>query len=229
MRKHKWLLWDLDNTLLDFSAAAHLSFIDMMKAFDLPFDEEHYALYQDINHGLWNTLENGGISQSEIKTKRWEVYFSRISTFRDPDQANQAFFKGLAKHPVEVDGARQLLEDVQGHFDCCLVTNGIGEIQRKRLESSGFGQYFTKLVISDEIQVAKPNKAFFDYTFKTIDKPSKDSAIIIGDNIGSDIRGGVDYGIDACWYNPSEKKSFGGVEATHTIKHLDDFRGIIGL
>ena len=226
-KKYHTLLWDLDNTLLDFDAAAELSFMDMMKIYGLPADTAHYQLYQEINHSLWNNLENGQLKQDQIKWKRWEMYFDRISTFRDPNEANQQFFKGLAKHPVEVKGARSLLKDLQKDFEMCLITNGIGEIQRQRLKRSGFDAFFKALIISDEIGHAKPNKAFFDHTFQELEAPDKSSTLVIGDNLGSDIRGGNDYGVSTCWYNEKGKEAYAGIEAKYEISDLEEFMQVL--
>jgi 2-haloacid dehalogenase len=226
-KKYHTLLWDLDNTLLDFDAAAQLSFNDMMRVYDLPSDSEHYELYQEINHSLWNNLENGQLKQDQIKWKRWEMYFDCISTYRDPYEANQDFFKGLAKHPVEVKGARALLKDLQKDFELCLITNGIGEIQRQRLKRSGFDIFFKALVISDEIGHAKPNKAFFDHTFQELEGPDKSTTLVIGDNLGSDIRGGNNFGVSTCWYNEKGKKVYGGIEAKYEINDLEEFMQLL--
>jgi 2-haloacid dehalogenase len=226
-KKYHTLLWDLDNTLLDFDAAAQLSFEDMMRVYDLPADSQHYLLYQEINHSLWNNLESGQLKQDQIKWKRWEMYFDRISTYRDPHQANQDFFKGLAKHPVEVKGARALLKDLYHDFELCLITNGIGEIQRQRLKRSGFEAFFTSLIISDEIGHAKPHKAFFDHTFEEMSHPDKSSTLVIGDNLGSDIRGGNDFGLSTCWYNEKGKKAYAGIEANYEINDLENFTNVL--
>lgn len=220
VHRYEWLLFDLDNTLLDFDQAAYLSFVDMMTEMDLPSDTQHFNLYNEINHQLWNTLESGTIHQSEIKVVRWERYFDQIKIYRDAREANDHFFAGLAKHPIEVEGALDTLASLKDSHKMCLITNGIGEVQRPRIKAAGIDLYFDAVVISDEIGTAKPQGGFFDHTFDQIDQPSKTEVLVIGDKLGSDIRGGQNYGVDTCWYNPKAANPYGNIYPTYDIQSM---------
>ena len=59
---------------------------------------------------------------------------------------------------------------------------------------------FDSIVVSDEIGVAKPDKAFFDYVYTSIEHDVfKDEVLVIGDNLKADIGGARDYGFKTCW------------------------------
>jgi 2-haloacid dehalogenase len=51
--------------------------------------------------------------------------------------------------------------------------------------------------------------------------------LIIGDSLTSDIQGGVDYGIDTCWFNPMGELKPEGVSITYEIRHLRELPEII--
>jgi 2-haloacid dehalogenase len=46
--------------------------------------------------------------------------------------------------------------------------------------------------------------------------------LLIGDSLSSDIQGGLDYGLDTCWYNPVGELRPDGLPITYEIGHLRD-------
>ena len=84
-----------------------------------------------------------------------------------------------------------------------LVTNGLSEVQRTRIERLDLGRYFDAVVISSEVGAAKPSTEIFDLAFELLGSPAKASALMVGDSLTSDIQGGINYGIATCWYNPN--------------------------
>jgi 2-haloacid dehalogenase len=221
--KYHNILFDLDNTLLDFDQSSRLAWTDVMTHYGLPSSQEHYELYHEINQRLWSTLETGGLHQDEIKHRRWEDYFSAIDTYRDPAESNQLYFDGLANHVIKITGADDLLHEL-AHKKVGIVTNGIGVVQRRRLASTGWLDIVPHLIISDEIGVAKPHRAYFDHTFEVMSIPSdqKAATIIVGDTLKSDIKGGIDYGIHTCWHNYGGKVRRGPYVPTVTVDSLGE-------
>ena len=74
---------------------------------------------------------------------------------------------------------------------------------------------------------AKPQPAFFDAAFARTaarnERPAKSDVLIIGDSLTSDIQGGVDYGLDTCWYNPNAEPRPGDLQQiTYEIRHLPE-------
>ena len=56
MKKYRKLLFDVDNTLLDFDEAERKALNETFAQFELPVDAETVALYDRINKGLWLSL-----------------------------------------------------------------------------------------------------------------------------------------------------------------------------
>jgi FMN phosphatase YigB (HAD superfamily) len=83
-------------------------------------------------------------------------------------------------------------------------------------------------VISEEIGIAKPDPAIFDHAFERIGRPAKDRVLVVGDNLGSDILGGANYGIDTCWFNPAGESNGHEVEPDHEIRALREILEILG-
>lgn len=220
------LLFDLDNTLLDFDAASHMSWKAMMGKYDLPTGDEHHSLYQEINARLWARLEYGQLHQDQIKVQRWSEYFMAIKTYRDPVEANDRYFDGLADYCIKIDGADTLLHELRDR-PIAIITNGIGAVQRRRLAKTGWDKYIDAIIISDEVGSAKPQSRIFDLTYQALNvSPHNSKSLIVGDTLKSDIKGGQDYGIDTCWHN-TQNSVARTITPTHTVQSLHELHRLL--
>jgi 2-haloacid dehalogenase len=225
--KYDWLLFDLDNTILNFDDAMVFGFDKTINDFDIPFDENYFSIYQKINHECWADLEKGIIIQDELRILRMERFLNHIDIDKNPIDFAETYHKNLSAKIFWMEDAKGLIEDWSGQYNMALVTNGMREIQRARLVKSDLEKHFRHVIISDEIGVSKPNIRFFDHVFEKIKFPKKDKVIIIGDSLSSDIRGGNDYGIDTCWLNMSERIAPKDNMPTFTIGKLKELKEIV--
>ena len=92
--------------------------------------------------------------------------------------------------------------------------------QRPRFSASAIGRYFEDWIISEEVGFAKPDPRIFDVAYERMDRPPKERVLIVGDSLSSDIAGGIAYGIDTCWFNPSGRKADPAVPTTYEIQEL---------
>ena len=88
-------------------------------------------------------------------------------------------------------------------------------------------KYFIKRFVSEKIGIPKPSKAYFDYCFANIEDFEKSKTLIIGDSLTSDIQGGINSGIDTCWYNPKRLKNYSGITPTYEIDNLEQVLKIV--
>ena len=77
--------------------------------------------------------------------------------------------------------------------------------QYQKLTNSGLLPYFSKVFVSDQLGVAKPNIYFFDYVVKSL-HATKNQCCVIGDSLEADIKGAQKSGIDSVYYNPLRKE-----------------------
>ena len=87
--------------------------------------------------------------------------------------------------------------------------------------------------ISDDVGVPKPKKEFFEACFKEIFGTAQPNpkdlkhVLIIGDSLTSDIQGGINAGIDTCWYrNPGEENPQ-NIPVTYEITNLHQIFDIL--
>jgi HAD superfamily hydrolase (TIGR01509 family) len=108
-----------------------------------------------------------------------------------------------------------------------LVTNGLGEVQHARVERLGIADCFDTIVVSADVGAAKPGKEIFDIVFKKLGHPDKTTALMVGDSLSSDIRGGSDYGIATCWYNPKRLAAGPAYRINFEIVELRQLRELV--
>jgi 2-haloacid dehalogenase len=86
--------------------------------------------------------------------------------------------------------------------------------------SSGFSaeknnkDYFSAVLVSEEIGITKPDLAIFALGMKKMGAEGKRSVLMVGDNRNSDIRGGNEFGIETCWFNPDRQENCTPVRPT---------------
>ena len=124
-----------------------------------------------------------------------------------------------------LEGAEEIVKHFYGKCELALATNGLANVQNPRFAGSDLAKYFQHIFISEEIGFPKPNKEFFKHIFSKL--PHKKSAIFIGDNLTSDIKGGNDFGIDTCWFNQNKRINESGIIPTFEISDLLELKRII--
>jgi len=198
--KLSWLLFDADNTLLDFTSASRASLWQSFEDFDLACNAEIYSIYKKINASVWSEFEKGQITAIELRKKRFADLFDVLGrTDLEPSEFSKTYLDNLVLKSEAYDGVIELLQALKSTYRISLVTNGLKEVQRPRLSRLGLNDFFESIIVSDEIGSAKPDREFFEYTFRSIpDPPDKSEVMIIGDNPISDIQGGKNFGIRTC-------------------------------
>ncbi len=226
--KYKWLLLDADNTLFDYDRAEATALQRAFEQFGHEFQSEYAVAYRRINHEIWLQFEQGKISQDRLRTRRFELLCEAIHIESDPVKFSATYIQNLAEGAYLIDGAEQVVKSLVGQVGLVLITNGLKEVQRSRLARSTIGDCFSDVVISDEIGAAKPDTRIFQVAFERMGNPKKEEVLIVGDSLTSDIKGGNEYGIDACWFNPARLVCDQDVEIQYEIRRLDELWAIVG-
>ena len=203
-KKYTTILFDADNTLLDFSKSEHNSLIKTMEHYGVPVTENNISTYVSINEALWKRLEKKEITKPELKRIRFRMFFDSIGFTFDGDalEVNEYYLSLLSQCGYTMDGAEALSEKLaEAGYELYIVTNGVAKTQALRLEKSGLLPYFKDVFVSEAIGIPKPDKRFFDYVLDKINEKKKDRIIVIGDSLSSDIRGAENSGLDSIWLN----------------------------
>lgn len=224
--KYTCLFLDLDNTLLDFNKAEFKAATEVFKKHNLPYDKETVNLYSKINLTYWERFERGEIPKSAIFEGRFKTLLQYLNLNADTKAIAEDYFAFLSEGYFTVNGAEEILIYLKSKgYKLYATTNGIAATQYKRINNSGLGVYFDDVFVSEKAGHQKPEKAYFDFVISCIPEKSKENMLIIGDSQSSDILGGINSGIDTCWYNP--KSIAPKYKSTFEIKDLNQLKKIL--
>ena len=225
--RYKTILLDLDHTLFDSDTSEWTAFAQALDTAGIVEPMQHFTAYQAINLELWAAVERGEFSPQQVRTHRFERLVAQENFDAEPLQLADDFVAGLGANGSLYDGAREVLDSLSSKASMALVTNGLSEVQRARVDRLGIGEYFDAIVISAEVGAAKPGTEIFDIVFEALDSPSKDSALMVGDSLSSDMQGGANYGIATCWYNPNGQSVQRANQVAHEISDLAELLDVV--
>lgn len=200
------VLWDVDGTLLDFSAAERAAMISLFRDFDMgECDEEMLSRYSEINKKYWRMLELGEMTKPQILKGRFEEFFMKEGIDRAPcpEEFNRLYQLRMGDTIVFCDNSREIVSSLRGRVKQYAASNGTVAAQTKKLSRSGFDALLDGVFLSEDLGYEKPAVQFFDLIFRAIGPVDKNRVIMIGDSLTGDIAGGNRSGIKTCWYNPS--------------------------
>jgi YjjG family noncanonical pyrimidine nucleotidase len=228
MKKHyPWLWFDADNTLFNYNKAESTALLKSFTLHDLTFDESYMDVYRRINQNLWHALEKQEISQEILRVRRFEQFLEAIKISGPAGQLAVTYIEQLGLCTDLVDGAYEVLDALHQKSKIAIVTNGLTAVQRSRLDLSPIKPFISELIISEEIGAAKPHVAFFEIASARTGNPPRSEVLIIGDSLSSDMQGGVNYGIDTCWFNPGGEVRPQSLALTYEIKDLSGLMDIL--
>ncbi len=216
-------LFDLDETLVDFSRAEETNFFKTLGDFGIAADDALYARFHTINDNLWRLLERGGISRGELQIRRFEQLFGECKITADGDAVAAAYFKNFEEICFPYRGARELLQKLAARGRIFLVTNGGARIQHSHVRLAGFEPLLSGVFISEEIGFDKPMPAFARYVESHIENYARERAVWIGDSRTSDMVCAKSVGIDFILYAAK------GIPQDYDGPAADNYDGLYGM
>lgn len=227
--RYQILLFDADNTLLDFTRAELNAFETTMKEHGYPYDEDAKKRYDSINHSLWKRYEKGEISRDEVLYTRFGTYFEQIGVEGDGVAFEKEYQDRLSQGSYVIDGAMEVLKNLKQmeNCECYILTNGVAHTQHRRLNESGILAYMDGVFISEELGCQKPAVEFYDRVFETIGEEKRKKSLMIGDTLSSDILGGNYSNLATCWYNPGKRENDVGAKVDYEISDLAELYPIV--
>ncbi|HWQ97731.1 MAG TPA: YjjG family noncanonical pyrimidine nucleotidase [Clostridia bacterium] len=220
--KYEYLLFDIDNTLMDFTAGEKTALFQTMEEMGVPISEADYQKYLEVNRAAWARFETGELDSKAVQRVRFEDYAMHLGVDVAHGAAlNARYVENLGQQAILFPGAAELLETLSRRYKLAVATNGLTLVQRARLAKSGFLPLLSGVFISQEMGVQKPEKAYYDQIFSAFGDDAHEKYLMIGDSLSADIAGGINAGIDTCWYRPAGAEE-PRVVPTYTVDGYDE-------
>ena len=226
---YKFLLFDLDHTLLDFDTAEDVALTQLLKEEGVEDIQAYKDYYVPMNKLLWKNLELKKITKKELVNTRFAKLFAHFGIEKDGAYLAERYQFFLSKQGQTFPGVEDLLKKLisQG-YELYAATNGITYIQTGRLEQSGIAPFFKEIFISEQLHTQKPDAEFYEKIGARIPNFDKKYALMIGDSLSADIQGGNNAGIDTVWYNPQHLENTTQLHPTYEVHSYKDLVNYLG-
>ena len=223
----KFVLIDLDDTILDFHKAERIGLENTLRHFGLEPNEATIQLYLEINQAHWRALEQGNMTRKQVNEGRFTELFHRFDKEVDGASCAAYYLSQLALTHDYLPGAEEMVAKLSQKYQLYIASNGNIAVQTPRLANSGLNRYIQDAFVSEALGENKPSKAYFDICFSRIAGFVPAKAIMIGDSLTSDIQGGINAGITTCWFNPARKANTTGIRPNYEIHALSELEPLL--
>ena len=228
MAKYYCILFDADNTLLNFDAAENKALAETLVNYGIEPDAETVQTYRTINEELWRQLEKGQIRREKLFGERFSRFLKAIDAAGDGVEMNRCYLEQLSTHPdLMSPEVLDVLRELSEVATLAIVSNGAQKVQTRRLAESGVMNFMEDVFISEKMGCEKPNARIFDAALRALGVENREHVLVVGDSLTSDIQGGVNAGLDTCWFNPGHAENPGKVSPTYEIASLEELYPLV--
>lgn len=227
MPRYDIILFDADGTLFDFKKGEREALLLACGKHGYQLSEADIEKYSSINDALWKALERGEVTKEALRIKRFEDFGALMGFDCDIEALAGDYTDFLSEQRFLIDGAEEICATLSEICKLYIITNGIGYVQRNRFLKSPIYKHFTEIFISEEVGYEKPHIGFFEFVEEKIDGYDRSRALVVGDSMTSDMKGGIGAGIDCCYFSPEGRGIPEGSKIKYAIKELSELENII--
>ena len=230
--------FDLDDTLIDFVANSRTSLAivyDTLPQLQALFagSDRWIERYEYHNHRLWDLYSRAEIERDYLRMERFRLPLTEAGMADSEarllsEYLDTYYLDTLAGQTAMVEGAVELLKAVraQGDIKIGVLSNGFADVQYRKIANTGLTDLIDITVLSDDIDVNKPDRRLFDYAAAKAGSPTPGSNLMIGDNALTDIAGALGAGWHAIWLNLRSAKSAPGCAIARTAAEIGKILGL---
>jgi len=236
MSKYKYLIFDVDDTLLNFYAAFKSAQTAIAEKLNIEYSKEYMELDEKCGWRAWKDSDLDNTNSLDIQ-KNYHTYYYRyvknhylyllqeLQMSADIDELVDCYLKTVTASKVLMEeNTLQVCETLSKHYHLALATNGVNPMQTERV--SAFLPFTHKLYVSESMGYIKPTEGFFKYIIKDLScKPEE--CLMIGDSLTNDIRGAAAVGMNTCYYNPRGKKIPDDIKVQYEIHAIGELLDIL--
>jgi putative hydrolase of the HAD superfamily len=208
MKKYRHIFFDLDHTIWDFDKNAEetlheLYAVHRLNELGLHSPDLFIETYTRNNHQLWADYHLGNITKETLRNTRFSKTFTDMGLSPDviPTVFEDDYVRVCPTKTNLFPHAHETLGYLQKKYTLHLISNGFKESTEMKVSKTNISGYFQNIIISEVVGVNKPDKAIFQHALN-LAKAEKSESIMIGDSLEADVRGALNFGMDAIYFNP---------------------------
>ncbi|HLZ16597.1 MAG TPA: YjjG family noncanonical pyrimidine nucleotidase [Cyclobacteriaceae bacterium] len=207
--KYKCILFDLDHTLWDYETNSREALSELHVQFGLDNRQINEAdflrAFYKINNELWDLYDRGLLHRDVIRSQRFHQILMALGVddYALSLRLSDEYLERSPKKKNLMEGCRATLDYLLPKYPMVIVTNGFDEIQSTKLISSGIDHYFRAIVTSARAGHKKPAPEIFEFALREHQVQPGD-AIMIGDNLLTDMAGAKNASVDTVFFNPNK-------------------------
>ena len=232
MKKYELLIFDLDDTIIDNLENVKYAFMKMSEYLGEKYTEEEFEKWYEFDKKYWTDFYSGKIDiPYEKNDSRYIPYVQslRYKEFYkdefDIDKAlhiNEIYLKSLKEVVFPIKGIKETLGYLSEKYTLIIATNGPRQAVESKLTKIKCLDYIKETFSADmtKNKVGKPNVIYFEELLKHINYYNKEQILLIGDSLRDDIKGGMNAGIDTCWFNRKKEELSDEYKPTMIIKDI---------
>ncbi|HVV67674.1 MAG TPA: YjjG family noncanonical pyrimidine nucleotidase [Gammaproteobacteria bacterium] len=199
---YKALLFDLDNTLIDFSFAEKQG---LEKIYQLYFSQcisshEFEHCFRTINKRLWHLVEQKHIAIDHLHPQRFQSLTQTIKVTVDAMEIAHTYAQALGEYSHWYPNIKATLLNLKKHYAIGIITNGITQVKQIQYAKLEIATFCDSFLVSEILGISKPDKAIFNLALQQLNVNANE-ALMIGDSLSSDYQGAINANLDFCWVN----------------------------
>ncbi|AEJ30986.1 MULTISPECIES: YjjG family noncanonical pyrimidine nucleotidase [Leuconostoc] len=223
----KNIIFDLDDTLLDFKRGECEGVRDILASQHVPDLEVAFEYYLALNATIWQKIEQGYDSQPLLNT-RFSDTLAHFDIQSDGRQLEAMYRTKLDHNYHVISGATTLLDNLKKRgYKLIVGTNGLAKTQYARLAGANIQKYFDSIFISEEIGFNKPQPQFFSHILDVDPKITIDNTVMVGDKLSADIKGALAVNMKSIWFNPNNDQPLSTIKPTYIAQNYQDILDIV--
>ena len=232
------LIFDLDDTLTDDFENCREAFKIMIKSRGEDYSEEEFLKFKEIDNKTWKDRAAGKLltpyEDNDEKKKEWirasriiKFYGESNITYKEAVKLNDIYIEGMKEKVVSRPNVLETIKYLyEKKYRIIIATNGPLIPLKEKLNKIGILEFVDIIFSSEEAGQMKPHKKFYERLFEKAQIIPSENILFIGDNLETDIKGGIENGLSTCWcnYNNEINKKY---SVTHEIKNIGELMKLL--
>jgi len=216
------IFFDIDDTLLDDAATKRKyvpAFYNLYRDRINFLEDDFPKIWKDAIERNFNRYVLGELTYENQRRQRIrEIFEDESMNDENADAILDSFDRCFRNGWTISEGTVEVLKKLKS-LRLGVISNGAVEMQHDKLHRLGIYHYFENITVSEEVGVTKPDKKIFLKACEKMNCKPED-CLYVGDDFEKDVKGALNVGMKAVWFNRNGETRSGDFEEIRSMKEL---------